>query len=277
MSCEIAFSGSRDELAEHARSCDTCADVLRIRTASTNVWQTAKARDEMRATFRERRIAQRHTPLRRRSVSVVVALAFTLGAFAAFAAVRANAARIALELLPSTAPTTPTVPSVPSAAPPGSSSAAAPVEPLPEVRDESAAPLIEFAQESAAPARTATRADNDANVLWKRAMDQLDKGDRPAAEATLTQLLALQQAPRGTRERATFRLAQLQVARGDLTSSQTRLWNLVRSADATLGFDAALLLERCVPEKKRELWTAYLDLHPNGELSERARRRLTAP
>jgi hypothetical protein len=76
----------------------------------------------------------------------------------------------------------------------------------------------------------------------------------------------------GLRSRATFRWAQLLLARGETRAPRDALLRLVRGKDAALGMDAALLLERGVPAERRQIWDAYLEATADPRLRERALR-----
>jgi hypothetical protein len=73
--------------------------------------------------------------------------------------------------------------------------------------------------------------------------------------------------------RATFVLAELELARGDLASARPRLVALAAGPDPSLAEDAALLLARSYPagRARAEVWRSILASSPGRELRARAR------
>ena len=72
------------------------------------------------------------------------------------------------------------------------------------------------------------------------------------------------------RRRAMFRWAEVLLAMGDTVTPTGTLWQLVRGDDTTLGFDSALLLERCSPDDRARIWDAYLESSPGEPLRTQA-------
>ena len=242
MSCPSGFDpfGERDaRWLSHARGCAVCGDVLRVSEACRATWRRGLAADEARAVFRERRLGRAVPPGRRVMTSAVVAV------------VIAGASGFALARLG--APPAPRFD-----APPPTQPSAAP----PEVRPDDA-PVDR-------PEARAPRPPEGSRDAWRRAMALLEAGDRAGAEQAFRAIMDMRVTEPGLRGRATFRWAQLLLARGETRAPREALFRLVRGKDAALGMDAALLLERAAPEERRRIWDAYLEATTDPTLRERA-------
>jgi hypothetical protein len=265
MSCASGLDpfGERGEaLARHARDCPGCADVLRVLDACRVVWRDEAVCDEARAVFRERRLGRSKRPARMAMASAVLFVA--IGAATAWAFERF--AEPVHEAVP-----TVTVPSV-SLVPHGASAAVP--SPGPSVDEASIA--VEPAA-SVAPSATAARSPHAENLgaaeLWELGLARLDRGDREGAERMFRRVIDAPAADPRLRSRAMFRWAQLRLAAGDTVTPRDTLWRLVRDRDTTLGFDAALLLERCSHGERARIWDAYLESQPGEPLRTQAIQR----
>jgi hypothetical protein len=115
------------------------------------------------------------------------------------------------------------------------------------------------------PTITADRA------LWDRSDEALQRGERPAAEGALRELLAGYPSS-ALRDRASLRLAELELARGAEADGRSRLAALVRADDAPLAADAALLLARAHRDaaERAAVWATYLASSPPSPYREQA-------
>jgi hypothetical protein len=265
MTCPSGFDpfGERDErLLAHARGCPACGDVLRVLEASRATWRRGLAQDEARAVFRERRIGRALPPGRKAMTGAVVAV--VLAGMSGFALARLGA---------------PKAPRL-DAPPPASASAAPPIAPPPApsptwVRppESARAPEPDVRAHDAPsdrPEARAPRPHEDSREVWRRAMALLEAGDRAGAEAAFRTIMEMRVTEPGLRSRATFRWAQLLLARGDTRAPREALFRLVRGKDAVLGMDAALLLERGAPVERQQIWDAYLEATTDPTLRARA-------
>lgn len=261
MICPSGFDpfGERDErLLAHARACPACGDALRVLEACGATWRRGLAEDEGRAVFRERRIGRALSPGRKAMSSVVIAV--VLAGVSGFALARRGA---------------PPAPRV-DAPPPLEASAAPPIAPP---RPTWVSPP-ESAPEREPDARTddapvdrpegRARPQEDSREAWRRALALLEAGDRAGAEVAFRRIMEMRVTEPGLRSRATFRWAQLLLARGETRAPREALHRLVRGKDAALGMDAALLLERCAPAERQQIWDAYLEATSDPTLRARA-------
>jgi hypothetical protein len=270
MSCRLGFDPfGADEAAlrEHAEACEACADVLRVRVGSRAAWRAGLARDEARAVFRERRLGRARPPARAAATSF--ALVFAVAALSGYALARRGVGAHA------DAPAAVTSPRAADARPAPAPSAM-PSSRMPSVvLASSAAPAPSTPAETEprrAAAATAAVAAESPRELWERAIALLEAGDRAGAERAFRRVADAPGVDGGLRGRATFRWAQLLLARGDTLTPRDALRRLVRGRDAALGLDAALLLERCAPDERAETWDAYLERTTDPSLRERALR-----
>ena len=260
MSCPSGFDpfGERDaRWLSHARGCAVCGDVLRVSEACRATWRRGLAADEARAVFRERRLGRAVPPGRRVMTSAVVAV--VIAGASGFAL-----ARLGAPPAPRFDAPPPTQPSAapPPAPPPTASADPTPSAAPPEVRPDDA-PVDR-------PEARAPRPPEGSRDAWRRAMALLEAGDRAGAEHTFRAIMDMRVTEPGLRGRATFRWAQLLLARGETRAPREALFRLVRGKDAALGMDAALLLERAAPEERRRIWDAYLEATTDPTLRERA-------
>jgi hypothetical protein len=273
MSCPAGFDpfGDRDaELRAHAETCPPCAEVLRVLETSSSAWRYGLAEDKARAFYRERRLSRGRPPARTAVGTLVVAVA--LAGLSGYALARRANARAtetrdesptAAPVLEAPAPVAPR-PIAPKPAPVDDETSAAP-----DTRDDARPPL-----DAPPPVRGRAESAEDASrALWDRATELLDAGDRAGAERAFLRVMQLPKAAPGLQSRATFRWAELLLSRGDTQTPRPALRRLVRSKDGALGFDAALLLERCAPEERAAIWDAYLEGATDPELRARAERR----
>jgi hypothetical protein len=258
VSCASGFDpfGDREEaLARHARGCPECADVLRVLGKFGAVWRDEAASDEARAAFRVRRLWRARRPARAAMMSAVL--------FAAIGAATAWAFERLRE---------PGRETVGPADPP-------PVSAVQRVAPKATPSLRAFGDEmgntvTAAPSATPLappRAEVlDATELWELGLAQLDRGDRQGAERVFRRVIDAKVVEPRLRSRAMFRWAEIRLAMGDTLTPRDTLWLLVRDKDTTLGFDSALLLERCAPDERGRIWDAYLESEPGEPLRTQA-------
>jgi hypothetical protein len=121
-----------------------------------------------------------------------------------------------------------------------------------------------------APPRAAPRA-SVASDLWEASEAALRAGDRAAAEAALRALLS-GRGPSPVHERASLRLAELELARGDRASARARLLASMHAEEHSVAADAALLLARAQPSARdrADVWRAYLATSPPSPYREQA-------
>jgi hypothetical protein len=261
MSCPSGFDpfGERDaRFLAHARACSTCGEVLRVHAACRATWRRGLAQDESRAVFRERRIGRALPPARRAMTSAIVAV--VLAGASGFALARIGAPR---------------APRLDAPPPPATASAAPPIAPprATAASPPESAPEPEARREDAPRDRAEARAPQpreDSREAWRRAIALLEAGDRASAEVAFRSIMEMRVTEPGLRSRATFRWAQLLLARGETRAPREALFRLVRGKDAALGMDAALLLERCAPAERQRIWDAYLEATSDPALRERA-------
>jgi hypothetical protein len=115
-------------------------------------------------------------------------------------------------------------------------------------------------------------AAEDPLARWRAAQDALGAGDRVTAERLLRVLLATAGLADALRERASFSLAELELARGAKDDARARLESLLASADASLGADAAFLEARAAesPRARADVIARYLANDPPSPYRERA-------
>jgi hypothetical protein len=124
---------------------------------------------------------------------------------------------------------------------------------------------------SEAPAGDSSAQDWEAQ--WRAAQAALDAGHRGEAERRLRALLALSSVPTEPRERASFLLAELELARGaGGGDARSRLEALQGSADAALAADAVFLEARAAgsPRDRAALFARYVATDPPSPYRERA-------
>jgi hypothetical protein len=115
-------------------------------------------------------------------------------------------------------------------------------------------------------------AAGDPLALWHEAQDALGAGDRATAERRLRALLGMAGVSDRLRERASFALAEVELARGAKDDACARLESLLTSADASLGADAAFLEARAAetPGARVAVIARYLAGDPPSPYRERA-------
>jgi hypothetical protein len=123
--------------------------------------------------------------------------------------------------------------------------------------------------DAAAPETPPPPASDD--DLWALAQAALRAGDRPGAESAF-RTLAAGARNRGLRDRSSFALAELELARGERDAARGRLVSLVSCPDPSLAADAAFLLARSSPgaEERAEVWKRFLDTSPPSPYREQA-------
>jgi hypothetical protein len=120
-------------------------------------------------------------------------------------------------------------------------------------------------------------AGNDEEDRWRRAEKALERGDRSAAEPLLRALSSSAGNPRW-RDRASFALGEIELARGDVNSARARFSRLVTATDPSLAEDATRLLCRWTPSatEQGELWARFLSVpRPEPYLSRANKARAT--
>ena len=278
MNCPDGFDpfGTRDAaFTEHARDCSQCGDVVRVLGSATRVWRTEVAKDDVRAVFRERRLmlGRARRPARTAVMSTVFFVA--IGVASAWAAIRLTQGshERALPVAEPQAPASPPVALAPSPPVPSTDRAAPP--PL-------APPLVSVPPLASLPSVGSATATSPL-ALWERGLSLLEQGDREGAGRLFHRVAEAPNAEPSLRRRAGFRWAEIRLAKDDTTSCRPRssqagdvLWDLVRGPDTPLGFDAALLLERCVPELHDAVWDAFLATAPAEPFDRQALARKTA-
>jgi len=266
MSCVAGFDpfGERDAaFFAHAHNCGECARVLSVLEAGARVWKEEATSDAARAVFRERRLARTRAlrPARAAVLSAVVFL--VLGAATAWAferiAARWNAPAVASQdgaVTRAAPPATTTAVATPPEEP-SSKVSAPPEEPL--VAAPSATDRVPAVVPPAASTpRPGVAASPTPLELWERGVVRLDEGDRTGAAALFRRVIDAPNVDLHLQRRAMFRWSQVVLATGDSVAPRATLWQLVRGPDATIGFDAALLLERCAPDDRPRIWDTYL-------------------
>jgi hypothetical protein len=107
-------------------------------------------------------------------------------------------------------------------------------------------------------------------------MRRLEHGDRVAAARLFERVAKAPNVEPALRHRAMFRIAEIQLTRGDTVTPRAALSELVAGPDRMLGFDAALLLERCQPEARGQVWESYLAIPPDEPMRTEALARQRA-
>ncbi len=267
MSCREGFDPFGDrhaDLLAHAEHCPECGDVLRVLGSCTSAWKRGVADDRGRAFFRERRLGRARPPARTAMTTLVFAV--VLAGLSGFALAGHAGPRVAPpeKRPPRVAEPRPAPPEVaPRRATNEAPSPEPTVEPSAEPAPDEAPIAVPSVARSVAPVETSRE-------LWQRAVALLDAGDRAEAERAFGRVMDLPHAEPGLRSRATFRWAQLLMSRGDTRTPREPLFRLVRSADAALAFDAAVLLERCAPDERARIWDTYLARTTDPALRARA-------
>ncbi|HEY2516450.1 MAG TPA: hypothetical protein VGI39_36520 [Polyangiaceae bacterium] len=131
---------------------------------------------------------------------------------------------------------------------------------------------LDVAREGHAPPVVAAAARVESDLeLWVRSDRALERSDRIEAERALGALLARSGSPE-LRERASLRLAELELARGDGAGARGRLAGLLAAREPALAADAALLLARAqaTPDRRAATWREYLSTAPPSPYRERA-------
>jgi hypothetical protein len=107
---------------------------------------------------------------------------------------------------------------------------------------------------------------------WSAAKTALESGDRGRAESELRGLVGSADGTHPLYPRASFRLAELELARGATIEARPRLAALLSSTDAQLAEDAATLYARSypTPAERAVAWSAYLATNPPPDRRERA-------
>jgi hypothetical protein len=123
-----------------------------------------------------------------------------------------------------------------------------------------------------APAAVAPVRVDDPAAEWRSAQGALRAGDRSTAERRLHALLAMTSAPASLRNRASFALAELVLARGAVDDARHLLDALARSGDASLAADAVFLEARATssPRERAELFARYRARRPPSPYREQA-------
>jgi hypothetical protein len=111
-----------------------------------------------------------------------------------------------------------------------------------------------------------------ARTAWREAQTALRAGDRARAERLLAAIVDVRGAPASVVERATFALAELELAHGAAGEACARLRLLERSADADLAADAVLLEARATANarERAEVYARYLATAPPWPYREQA-------
>lgn len=118
---------------------------------------------------------------------------------------------------------------------------------------------------SSAPGKLAASPDD----ALSEARSRMRNGDTAAARADLEQLAA--SADARVSRRASFTLAEMDLAAGDREKARVRLERLVVCPEPALGADAATLLARTLPAAERAVvWKRYLATNPPRPYFERA-------
>lgn len=111
-----------------------------------------------------------------------------------------------------------------------------------------------------------------ADERWASAKSALESGDRPRAESELRTLVAEVDGSHPLYARASFRLAELELARGATLEARPRLASLLSANDPQLAEDAATLYARSYPTpgERANAWAVYLATNPASPRRERA-------
>jgi len=102
---------------------------------------------------------------------------------------------------------------------------------------------IDVRSDGSVSRRAAVPVAESDDMLWRRATAALEGGDRLEAEPLLERLVSSARS-NTHRERASYALAELELARGEDERPRARLRALLSSTDRSLAEDAALLLSR---------------------------------
>jgi hypothetical protein len=115
-------------------------------------------------------------------------------------------------------------------------------------------------------------AAEDPFVRWRAAQEALGAGDRLTAERHLRALLAMAGVGEDLRERASFSVAELELARGAKVQARKRLEGVRATADASLGADVVFLEARVAdsPRARAAVIARYLATDPPSPYRERA-------
>jgi hypothetical protein len=119
-------------------------------------------------------------------------------------------------------------------------------------------------------AKAVARASGETD-LWEASEEALKRGDRAAAETSLRALIE-RRGPSSVHERATLRLAELELARGDRDAARARLEVSMHARERSVAAAAALLLARSQPgpRDRAEVWREYLGTSPPSPYREQA-------
>jgi RNA polymerase sigma-70 factor (ECF subfamily) len=114
--------------------------------------------------------------------------------------------------------------------------------------------------------------EDDPQAEWRAAQRALGAGDRASAERHMRTLVALRATPSHLHARASFALAELELARGAEADARARLEPLVLSRDASLAADAVFLLARASgsPRQRAAVYASYLAHGPPSPYREQA-------
>jgi hypothetical protein len=261
----------------HISGCPHCRDVVRVLETGTRVWREEQTSDDARAVFRERRLVTGKTrrPVRTATLSIALLAALWVTSAWAFGRIsrlwEERGERSSTTVGPAKAEgsTHAIVSEPPRTEPPRAPEPPASTPPEPAL----------VAQQLALRPSASSRAhDPTPTELWERGVSSLEHGDRPGAVALFQQVIDAPTATPSLRRRATFRWAEVLLASGDTVTPRPSLSLLLRGPDATLGFDAALLLERCepAPDDRARIWEAYLATGPAEPLRTQAEQRRNA-
>jgi hypothetical protein len=111
----------------------------------------------------------------------------------------------------------------------------------------------------------------DGPAVFGRAIEEIQRGERAAAEASLRELLGRSTADRALRARASLRLAELLIARGARDDAAKFLSTAAADGDDAIAFDATRLLVRDAPRTSRiAAWERYLEMRPASPRREEA-------
>jgi hypothetical protein len=112
----------------------------------------------------------------------------------------------------------------------------------------------------------------DAAVDWRVAQVAVRAGRRAEAERLLVALVSRSDVPPTILERATFSLAELELARGATSDARALLHRVQRARDPELAADAIFLDARATPDPsaRAELYGAYLAGRPPSPYREQA-------
>jgi hypothetical protein len=124
----------------------------------------------------------------------------------------------------------------------------------------------------AVPTASPPRVAEDPRGQWDAAQAAIRAGDRRTAERSLRALLAMTSAPASLHDRASFTLAELEMARGSVDEARALLDRVAGSRDAALAADAVFLQARATasPGDRAALLARYVARRPPSPYREQA-------